>query len=170
MARNILNRNVPLVACMDTTKPPPNSSHLCKLSICWDHMGNIWRNINVTHGLKHESMPCKPCSPINTNVSRHMRVCYCRLNISTKELVLSYFNGDVSDMTMISHVCARYTPSVFVYIHITLIIVMIWLMYKEIVKSPVPIFRSLNLIMYSGCQLDEPYGFPGDYQPDATIL
>ena len=25
-------------------------------------------------------------------VSRHMRVCYCKLNISTKELVLSYFN------------------------------------------------------------------------------
>ena len=33
-----------------------------------------------------------------------------------------------------------------------------------------PIFRSLNLVMYFGCQLDEPYGFPGDHQPDATML
>ena len=22
----------------------------------------------------------------------------------------------------------------------------------------------------AGCQLDEPYGFPGDHQPDATLL
>ena len=32
------------------------------------------------------------------------------------------------------------------------------------------IVRSLNLVMYFGCQLDEPYGFPGDHQPDATML
>ena len=93
-------------------------------------MGNIWRTFNVVHGLKHES--------IYTYVSRHIRVCYCRLNISTKELVLSYFSGDAFDMIMISHICALYTPNRFVYIHITVIIVMIWLMYKEIVK-PLPL-------------------------------
>ena len=43
-------------------------------------------------------------------------------------------------------------------------------MYKEIVKRPAPIFRSLNLAMYFGCQPDEPYGFPGDHQPDATLI
>ena len=43
-------------------------------------------------------------------------------------------------------------------------------MYKEIVKPPASIARSLNLVMYFGCQLDEPYGFPGDHQPDATML
>ena len=32
------------------------------------------------------------------------------------------------------------------------------------------LFRSLNLVMYFGYQLDEPYGFPGDHQPDATML
>ena len=48
--------------------------------------------------------------------------------------------------------------------------VMIWLVYKEIVKPLAPIFRSLNLVMYFGCQLDEPYGFPGDHQMDATML
>ena len=54
--------------------------------------------------------------------------------------------------------------------HITaIIVIMIWLMYKEIVKPPAPIFRSLNL-MYFVCQLDEPYGFPGDHQPDATMI
>ena len=73
-------------------------------------------------------------------------------------------------MIMISHVCALYTPNVFVYIHITVIIVMIWLMYNLIIKPPVPKIRSLNLVMYFGCQLDEPYGFPGDHQPDATML
>ena len=67
-------------------------------------------------------------------------------------------------------ICALYTPNVFVCIHITVIIVMIWLMYKEIVKPPASIVRSLNLVMYFGCQLDEPYGFPGDHQPDATML
>ena len=36
-------------------------------------------------------------------------------------------------------------------------------MYKEIVKSPAPIFHSLNLVMYFGCQFDESYGFPGDH-------
>ena len=61
---------------------------------------------------------------------------------------------------MLIMICALYTPNVFVYIHITVIIVMIWLMYNEIVKTPAPIFRSLNL-MFFGCQLDEPYGFPG---------
>ena len=43
-------------------------------------------------------------------------------------------------------------------------------MYKEIVKPPAPIFRFLNLVMYFGCQLYGPYGFPGDHQPDATML
>ena len=43
-------------------------------------------------------------------------------------------------------ICALYTPNVFVYIHITVIIVMIWLMYKEIVKPPAPIVLSLNLV------------------------
>ena len=43
-------------------------------------------------------------------------------------------------------------------------------MNKEIVKSSAPIFRSLNHVMYFGCQLDEPYGFPGDHQPDETML
>ena len=43
-------------------------------------------------------------------------------------------------------------------------------MYKEIVKPPAAIFRSLYLVMYFGCQLDESYGFPGDHQPDATML
>ena len=42
-------------------------------------------------------------------------------------------------------------------------------MYKEIVKPSAPIFRSLNLVMNFGCQLDEPYGFPGDHQPDAAM-
>ena len=83
--------------------------------------------------------------------------CYSRLNISTKELVLSYFSGDVSDMIMISYICELYTPNLFVYIHITVIVVMILLMYKAIVKPPAPIFRSLNR-MYFGCQLDEPNG------------
>ena len=27
-----------------------------------------------------------------------------------------------------------------------------------------------NIIDLFGCQLDEPYGFPGDHQPDATML
>ena len=97
VVRNILNRNVPLVASMDTTKPPPSSSQLCKLSTHSYHMSNICWTINVVHGLKHESMPCKPCSPIYTYVSCHIRVCYCRLNISTKEQ---------------SHICALYTPNV----------------------------------------------------------
>ena len=43
-------------------------------------------------------------------------------------------------------------------------------MYKEIIKPPASIVRSLNLVMYFGCKLDEPYGFPGDHQPDATML
>ena len=64
---------------------------------------------------------------------------------------------------------------------------MLWMMYWEIVKPPAPIFRFLNLVMYFGCQLDEPYGFPGDHTsrmqqcfnvfidiyhefPDATML
>ena len=34
VVRNVLKRNVPLVASMDTAKPPPSSSHLCKLSTC----------------------------------------------------------------------------------------------------------------------------------------
>ena len=42
-------------------------------------------------------------------------------------------------------------------------------MYKEIVKPPAPIFRSLNRVMYFGWQLDEPYGFPRDHQPDAIM-
>ena len=111
-------------------------------------MGNIWRAINVANGNKHESMPCKPCSPIYAYASRRMRVCYCRLNISIKELALSYFSGDVSDMIMIRHICALYNPNVLVYIHVTVIIVMIWLMYKEIVKPPAPTFRSLNRVSY----------------------
>ena len=45
-------------------------------------------------------------------------------------------------------ICALYTPNVFEYIHITVTIVMIWLMYKEIVKPPAPIVRSLILVMY----------------------
>ena len=28
---------------------------------------------------------------------------------------------------------------------------------------------SLNLVMYFGCQIDEPYGIPGEHQPDATM-
>ena len=64
----------------------------------------------------------------------------------------------------------QWIPNVFVYIHSTVIIVMIWLMYKEIVKLPARIFRSLNFVMYIGCQLDEPYGFHGNHQPDATML
>ena len=79
-------------------------------------------------------------------------------------------SGDVSDMIMISHIFAFYTPNVFVYIRITVVIVMKWLMYKELFKPPAPIFRSLNLVMYFGWQLDEPNGFPGDHQPDATML
>ena len=43
-------------------------------------------------------------------------------------------------------------------------------MYKEMVKPPAPIFRSLNLGMYFGCQLDGPYGFPGDHQSDAAMF
>ena len=43
-------------------------------------------------------------------------------------------------------------------------------MYKGIVKLPAPIFRFLNLVMYFGCQLDESYDFPGDYEPDTTML
>ena len=37
--------------------------------------------------------PCyvTPCSPNYTHVSHHIRVCYCKLNTNTKELVLSYF-------------------------------------------------------------------------------
>ena len=37
-------------------------------------------------------------------------------------------------------------------------------------QAPASIVRSLNLVMYFGCQLDEPYRFPGDHQPDATML
>ena len=43
-------------------------------------------------------------------------------------------------------------------------------MFKEIVKLPAPIFRSLNLVMCFGCQLDERYGFPCDHQPDVTTF
>ena len=111
-------------------------------------MGNTWRTINIANGLKHESWPCKPCSPIYAYASRRMRVCYCRLNISIKELMSSYFSGDVSDMIMIRHICALYTPNVLVYIHVKVIIVMIWLMYKEIITPPAPIFRSLILVSY----------------------
>ena len=132
-------------------------------------MSNVWRIINVVHGLKHESMPCKPCSPIYTCFPSYEGL-LLQTEYQYKERVLSYFSGDVSDMIMISQICALYTPNVFVYIHHTVVIVMIWLMYKEIVKPPAPIFRSLNLVMYFDCQLDEPYGFPGDHQPDATML
>ena len=30
--------------------------------------------------------------------------------------------------------------------------------------------KLLELMLNLGCQLDEPYGFPGDHQPDATML
>ena len=38
--------------------------------------------------------------------------------------MLSYFSGDVSGM-MIRHICAFYTPNVFVYIHVTVIIIVL---------------------------------------------
>ena len=37
-------------------------------------------------------------------------------------------------------------------------------------EATFPHFRCLNIVMYFSCQLDEPYGFPGDHQPDATLL
>ena len=57
-------------------------------SIIWvtfDELSMLFMDLNMN--------PCyvTPCSPIYTYVSRHIRVCYCKLYTSTKELVLSYF-------------------------------------------------------------------------------
>ena len=110
-------------------------------------------------------MLCKHLAPMYTYVYRFMRVRYYRLNVSGKEHMLSYYIVmNVSWMIMIIDICALHTTIVIVYIHITMLIAMIWLMYKEIVKPPpAPIIRSLNLAMYLGCQLDDHYGFPGDH-------
>ena len=43
-------------------------------------------------------------------------------------------------------------------------------MYKEIVKPSAPLISLFKSCYVLGCQLDEPYGFPGDHQPDATML
>ena len=144
-------------------------------SICvnWAYASIIWVTFDELLMLFMD-LNMNPCyvTPLFTDLYLcicHIRVCYCKLYTSTKELVLSYFivmrclwnNNDQSYL---------YVHSIFLMcllIYIWQLFVTKWLMYKEIVK---PSARSLNLVMYFGCQLDEPYGFPGDHQPDATML
>ena len=109
-------------------------------SIIWvtfDELLMLFMDLNIN--------PCyvTPCSPIYTYVSRHIRVCYCKLNTSTKELVLSYFivmrclwnDNDVIYVYSIFLMCLS--------ICISQLLVTKWLMYKEIVQPSAPPYISL---------------------------
>ena len=65
------------------------------------------------------------------------------------------------EMIMRNRICAFYTENFIVHSHITVIISMTRLECQGIV-TPLPHSRSLNLMWFC-CQLDEPYGFPGDH-------
>ena len=131
-------------------------------SICvnWAYASIIWVTFDELLMLFMDlnMNPCyvTPCSPIYTYVSRHIRVCYCKLNTSTKELVLSYFY--CHEMSLKWWWSVIYVHSIFLmclYIYISQLLVTKWLTYKEIVKPsapppppppPPPIFRSCYVL------------------------
>ena len=114
-------------------------------SICvnWAYASIIWVTFDELLMLFMDlnMNPCyvTPCSPIYTYVSRHIRVCYCKLNTSTKELVLSYFY--CHEMSLKWWWSVIYVHSIFLmclYIYISQLLVTKWLTYKEIVNPSAP--------------------------------